>query len=340
MFMACTQLQHSAGESAREDGGAESSAIERHARDAGPSAGRETDGGADRLAAVDAATPHHGNVHASVDAGQGSGTSAAGNDAGAAAVDAGNPSPDLLPCPGDRQRSDYHLDWDQDGFGDVTSSVSACDMPAGYVTDARDCDDSKAEVNPDAAETCNGLDDDCDRAVDEGFSCVLGALGRACTQCGLMGSESCDDTCSYGGCRGFVLDPRVYGGAESSFSHDCGVLCDPAENDWCVDEGHTANGCFFLRDGPGLDLPPGRYEVELYWADGPGAFDFSVLVGGAMAAVMNDVPGDPAAAGNHLTIPFAISASGPACSSVTLSIYAQPKSRMRMYDMTFRRLGE
>ena len=60
----------------------------------------------------------------------------------------------------------WYADTDEDGFGDASSPVSACEMPPGYVADLTDCDDSLASVNPLATETCNGIDDDCDATVD------------------------------------------------------------------------------------------------------------------------------------------------------------------------------
>jgi gliding motility-associated-like protein len=93
----------------------------------------------------------------------------------------------------------YYLDADGDGFGSPLSPQDACDMPLGYVDNFSDCDDNAltfddldgdgfgagnytacgtvnntddcmdnhAAVNPDAIEVCNGIDDDCDLAVDE-----------------------------------------------------------------------------------------------------------------------------------------------------------------------------
>jgi hypothetical protein len=60
----------------------------------------------------------------------------------------------------------WYADSDADGFGNPTVSSTTCTPPAGYVTDATDCDDSMADVNPDADEICNTLDDDCDGDVD------------------------------------------------------------------------------------------------------------------------------------------------------------------------------
>ena len=61
----------------------------------------------------------------------------------------------------------WYADVDSDGFGDLASTDIDCDQPTGFVADATDCDDSQAEVNPDADETCNGQDDDCDGDTDE-----------------------------------------------------------------------------------------------------------------------------------------------------------------------------
>ncbi len=60
-------------------------------------------------------------------------------------------------------------DADGDGYGaDATDELAyACSQPTGYVENGWDCDDADAEVHPGAGERCNGMDDDCDRQVDE-----------------------------------------------------------------------------------------------------------------------------------------------------------------------------
>ncbi len=61
----------------------------------------------------------------------------------------------------------WHPDWDGDGYGDLSTSSSACTQPTGSVADGSDCDDHNAAVFPGSDEYCNGYDDDCDGIVDE-----------------------------------------------------------------------------------------------------------------------------------------------------------------------------
>lgn len=63
----------------------------------------------------------------------------------------------------------WYADLDQDGYGNAAVAKLACDQPDGYVANAGDCDDTNSAVNPDMTEACNGIDDDCNDQVDEGF---------------------------------------------------------------------------------------------------------------------------------------------------------------------------
>jgi uncharacterized protein YebE (UPF0316 family) len=62
----------------------------------------------------------------------------------------------------------FYRDADGDGFGNALVPTQACQAPAGYVMNATDCNDATAQVRPGAPELCNGVDDDCDGATDEG----------------------------------------------------------------------------------------------------------------------------------------------------------------------------
>jgi hypothetical protein len=61
----------------------------------------------------------------------------------------------------------WHRDSDGDSWGDPSVTTNACSEPAGFVANAEDCDDDLASVSPSAPETCDGIDDDCDGAIDE-----------------------------------------------------------------------------------------------------------------------------------------------------------------------------
>ena len=60
----------------------------------------------------------------------------------------------------------WYRDEDGDGYGSAEETTQ-CDQPPRYVSRSGDCDDTRGSVSPDAAETCNGLDDDCDGEDDE-----------------------------------------------------------------------------------------------------------------------------------------------------------------------------
>lgn len=70
----------------------------------------------------------------------------------------------------------FYQDSDLDGYGDPLVTTEACTAPSGYVADNTDCDDSAISVHPMAFEACNGIDDNCDGAVDETFA----NKGQAC----------------------------------------------------------------------------------------------------------------------------------------------------------------
>ena len=73
----------------------------------------------------------------------------------------------------------WYADADTDGFGALADTVASCDAPAGYGTDATDCNDADPTVNPAAAEVCNGVDDDCDGATDDDDTDVDTSTGSA-----------------------------------------------------------------------------------------------------------------------------------------------------------------
>ncbi|MCB9679124.1 MAG: putative metal-binding motif-containing protein [Alphaproteobacteria bacterium] len=63
-------------------------------------------------------------------------------------------------------------DNDLDGYGDEATATRYCDDPPGAIAIGGDCDDGDPGVSPAGVEACNGLDDDCSGAIDDGFPTV------------------------------------------------------------------------------------------------------------------------------------------------------------------------
>ncbi|GHG89223.1 putative metal-binding motif-containing protein [Comamonas sp. JC664] len=69
----------------------------------------------------------------------------------------------------------FYADEDEDGEGAAGSSIlqMACadEPPAKMASNTRDCDDHDAQTHTGAQEVCDGLDNNCNAAVDEQLSC-------------------------------------------------------------------------------------------------------------------------------------------------------------------------
>ena len=66
----------------------------------------------------------------------------------------------------------WHVDADSDSFGDgsfeLGTFIQQCASPGpNFVLNAEDCDDDSDLINPNANETCNRIDDDCDKLIDD-----------------------------------------------------------------------------------------------------------------------------------------------------------------------------
>jgi len=163
--------------------------------------------------------------------------------------------------PGVTETRVWFRDDDSDGYGSPVVRMRACEAPAGSVADDTDCDDTRVDVNPGAAEVCDGsTDEDCDGLVDEDDPSLSDAIpfgydrdgdgfgglaGEACEVPGdaVLDVSDCDDT-----------DPAIYPGATE--------VCDPAD----VDE-----DCNGLADD---DDPAVQGQVEVpVDADGDGFAD-------------------------------------------------------------------
>ena len=117
-----------------------------------------------------------------------------GNDQADPAPEEDGVSPDEI-CNGIDDNGDTVID---EGFdcpmGEETECTTTCGSigrgvcgPDCTFPDPGDCDP------PD--ETCNGLDDDCDAAADNGFDCAMGITVGCITDCGTPGTGLCSSSC-------------------------------------------------------------------------------------------------------------------------------------------------
>lgn len=77
----------------------------------------------------------------------------------------------------------WYPDVDGDGFGDDSQAYDACEPNTPTdVDEGSDCDDTDEFINPDALDTCDGINNDCDTETDEGpFQADLVAAGETHT---------------------------------------------------------------------------------------------------------------------------------------------------------------
>jgi hypothetical protein len=66
----------------------------------------------------------------------------------------------------------YYADSDSDNFGNFNSTLASCTVPVGYLLNTTDCNDTNANINPNATEICNTFDDDCDGLTNEGITFI------------------------------------------------------------------------------------------------------------------------------------------------------------------------
>jgi len=121
-----------------------------------------------------------------------------------ASQDSGDTDTDVI----DPVETTWYRDYDEDHYGDLSTTKSAVDQPSGYVGVAGDCDDTKIAVNPIAVEVVDGIDNNCNVVKD----CADSTVVKNATEIAANGLDdncngSVDETSSSGRADGRTMVP-------------------------------------------------------------------------------------------------------------------------------------
>jgi len=170
-------------------------------------------------------------------------------------------------------------DADGDGYGDLGTSTLGCEGDPGWALHSGDCDDEDPAVHPEATEVCNGIDDNCDGATDEGCVSICGD--------GLLeGYETCDgdeDAACPGLCSSFCRCPSLPPGDLELHMIDVGqgdsqLVVSPDGFTLLVDAGNSGDeravNAYLEQQGiPALDLVLASHLHEDHLGGLPGVLD-------------------------------------------------------------------
>lgn len=148
-------------------------------------------------------------------------------------------------------RSTWYIDADNDAFGSETQTEQACDPPAGYTSNSRDCIDDDSSVHPDQLDDCDGIDSNCTGAADEDCVTLTPSPNGLPFYQDLDKDEFGDPDIKVWATDtpiGYVSNDKDCDDKNSNINPDAPEICDDKDND-C--DGSKDEDITYYRDGDG-----------------------------------------------------------------------------------------
>ena len=125
----------------------------------------------------------------------------------------------------------YYVDADGDGYGAAVQSLDTCALsaPVGFVTNALDCDDTDAAINPDSPEICDNIDNNCNGIIDDGLEAFIYYTDADGDGYGAAAQPL--DTCAVAAPAGFVTNAEDCDDTNPEVNPDSPEICDNLDND-------------------------------------------------------------------------------------------------------------
>ncbi|NTX10843.1 hypothetical protein HUA76_08610 [Myxococcus sp. CA056] len=143
--------------------------------------------------------------------------------------------------------STWYRDADGDGYGNASSTTQACSQPSGHVANTSDCHDGSSSIHPSASETCDGVDNNCNGAVDEG---ATSTWYRDVDGDGYGNASQTTQSCARP--AGYVANATDCNDSNGAVSPGAAEICRDAIDNNC--SGQNNEGC--------ASLPPCPYDMS------------------------------------------------------------------------------
>jgi hypothetical protein len=137
----------------------------------------------------------------------------------------------------------YYRDADSDGWGGGSILGTSCAPPAGMTDRPGDCDDSDPAIHPFAADTCDGIDDDCNLIDGPGADPDGDRVGLACDNCPNHPNHTqadADHDALGDACDNCAQSPNP--GQENSDGDEAGDACDNCPGAYNQQDDFEADG--------------------------------------------------------------------------------------------------